>query len=151
MPVHLSGHDTAQMLRFNIQSKNLKNRFFLTSYKRDYNIQFIRKFQQYLQQLSWSDAYTETELNSAFKKLYDLFCLLYKLCFLIIRVKIKTNKCNENWISQGLKNSCKTKRYLRFIYYKNKNDLTKNHYISYSTTLKRCIFTANKRSNIKYI
>lgn len=150
LPLHLSDHNTAQLLCFPIQHKFYKPLSY-NKYIRDFSTENIEKFKNCLRSLSWSDVYGESDFNIAFKVFHENFCLFYNLCFPKIRVKHKTTTNNKKWISRGLKKSCKTKRLLRYRYYKNKGISDKKKYLLYSTLLKKCIFKSKKLTNINFI
>lgn len=151
LPLYLSDHDTAQMLSFPIKKKPQKSTIYYI-YKRDYNVGNIRKFKECLENLSWSDIYLKTDTNCAFNDFHELLCLLYCLCFPKVRVKINSNTENkQKWMSKGLRQSCKTKRKLRYGYYKNKNVINRTKYKNYSSLLNKCIYNSKKNANIKYI
>lgn len=151
LPLHLSDHDTAQMLSFPIKNKSLKLAAYYV-FKRDYSIDNIRKFKECLQSLTWADICLNTDSNSAFNEFHDLLCLFYNLCFPKVRVKVNSNNKNaQKWISKGLRQSCKTKRKLRYQYYKNKNSTNKAKYKKYSYLLNKCVYSSKKNQNINYI
>lgn len=151
LPLHLSDHETAQLLSVPIKVKTIKAPSFYI-YRRDYSNENIEKFKVCLGQLSWTEVYAESNFNIAFDTFYDTICMFYKLCFPKIRIKVnKTNKNKQNWFSLGLKTSCKRKRYLRYKYYKNKSAINKNRYKEYSKILKKCIVNLKKNANMKFI
>lgn len=119
-------------------------------YRRCYSDENINKFQNYLQSLSYAEIFSETRFEIAFSQYYDWFCLLYRLCFPLVRVKICTGKATK-WISKGLKKSSKTKGQLRFNYYKFKTRSAKSKYRNYARLLKKCIHDAKRKSNNKYM
>lgn len=139
LPLHLSDHDTAQLLVFQVAERTYAPlRYFI--YKRDYNTDNIRKFCDSMKNLSWSDIYTESNLNKAFYKFHELFCLFYRLCFPIVKIKVNNISRNkQRWISRGLKISCKTKRTLRFKCYLQNTATNKFNYKTYSKVLQKCI------------
>lgn len=150
LPLHLSDHDTAQMLTFPL--KQIQNQARYNFYKRDYSLDNIKKFKECIGNLSWSDAYAKNDLNLAFNSFHELVCLFHNLCFPRIKIKVNLNsKRKQTWITKGLKQCCKTKRYLRFKYYKSKNVRNKTKYIKYSKILQKCIYSSKKNANIKFI
>lgn len=111
LPLHLSDHDTAQLLSFPVGYKTLQSATYFI-YKRDYSLDNIRKFRECLQNLSWSEVYGKKDLNIAFSTFHELLCLFYNLCFPKIRIKVHNhNKKKQNWISQGIIRSCKKNGY----------------------------------------
>ncbi|KAF9822700.1 hypothetical protein SFRURICE_016906 [Spodoptera frugiperda] len=108
LPLHLSDHETAQMLSFPLQIQSRETIYYI--YKRDYSINNTLKFKECLQNLFWTDVYMDNDANTAFNSFHDLICLFYNLCFPKVRVKINTNnKIKQTWITKGLKLSSKTK------------------------------------------
>jgi hypothetical protein len=151
LPLYLSDHDTAQLLTLPVEQKVIKPHIYYI-YKRDYSIDNVRKFKDCLQSMTWKNIYQETELDKAFHLFHDLVCLFHKLCFPKIRIKINDAGNNrQNWITRGLKKSCKTKRYLRYKYYKKNNEYNKNRYVKYSKILKNLIYISKKNANMKFI
>lgn len=149
IPLCLSDHNTAQMLTIPLKNKNIEDKCnFLI--KRDYSLENIIKFRGYLKSISWNNVFDEDDFNRAFSEFHDLFCLLYKLCFPEIKIKINKNT-GINWISKGLRQSCKTNRKLRYNYYKNKSDHNKIKYNKYSKLLKKCLVFARKNTNNKIL
>lgn len=151
MPLHLSDHDTAQMLSIPLRHKIQLKQAAYYIYKRDFNLSNIQKFKECLQNMSWSETYAENDINVAFSYFHEQLCLFYNLCFPKNKVKVNNNQRKQNWISKGLKQSCKTKRQLRFQYYRNKNKRNKTKYLQYSKILQKCIYTSRKNANIKFI
>lgn len=151
LPLHLSDHETAQTLSFPLKFQTAKASIYYI-YKRDNNLDNTHKFIECLQNLSWANIYMENDANKAFDCFLELICLFHNLCFPKVRVKIDLNKkTKQTWISKGLKQSSKTKRCLRYQYYKNKNQANKTKYTTYSTLLQKCINNAKRNANIKYI
>lgn len=151
LPLHLSDHDTAQMLTIPLKHK-IQNQAIYYTYKRDYSSDNIHKFKECLSNLSWSEIHTANNANAAFNHFHETFCLLYNLCFPKLKVKVNfNNKKKQSWISKGLKKSCKTKRLLRHQFYRNKTANNKTKYLRYTNLLKKCIFNSKKNANIKYI
>lgn len=151
LPLLLSDHDTAQLLSFTVaENKNTPKSY--TICRRDYCCENILKLKECLSSISWSNVYSERNLNDAFQEFHELFCLFYSLCFPVMKKQISgIHKFKQNWISQGLKNSCKTKRLLRCKYYKNKTLINKIMYTKYSKLLKKCIVRSKKNCNAKFI
>lgn len=150
LPLHLSDHNTAQMLEFPIKHKKLKPAFHFI-YVRDYSLENVIKFENHLTSLSWSNIYEEQNFNRAFNEFHELFCLLYTLCFPKIKKKISNTGKKQNWISNGLKISCKMKRQLRYQYYKDKSSINKKKYNTYSRILQKCIVRSRKTANMTFI
>lgn len=148
--LNLSDHNTGQLITLPCKNKVLRLQAQFVK-RRDYSIHNIQKFYSCIEQLSWVDIYNETDMNKAFNYFHDIYTLFFNLCFPIVRIKLNIKDNRTRWISKGIKVSIKTKRKLRFSYYKNRNQESKLKYISYYKTLQKCIFNAQKLSNQKYI
>lgn len=149
LPLCLSDHNTAQFLRMKLKhSLNIPETFYM--FKSMYTEENIATFQSYLKSLSFHTVYNQNDLNQAFNEFHDIFCLLYKLCFPNIRIKINT-KCKINWISKGIRKCCIAKRKLRYLYYTHNTTYNKEKYQNYSKLLKKCVNTAKRNINRKYI
>lgn len=150
LPLGLSDHDTGQLISIPVEMKvePIKS-WFIT--KRDFSNKNVNTFLQCLQNISWSEVYSETSANDAFTKFHEEFLLYFGLCFPVNKIKI-TNKSNQNsWISKGLRISAKIKRNLRLKFYKLKNKRNKMKYLKYNKVFKKCISTAQKLKNISLI
>lgn len=100
--------------------------------------------------MTYLNLHNQTDLNSAFDEFFDFFCLLYHMCFPVIKIKINLTRKN-NWLSKGLKQSCKRKRELRFKYYCSRSKQDKHMYLKYNKLFKKCINSAKKINNRNYI
>ncbi|KAJ8719628.1 hypothetical protein PYW08_011803 [Mythimna loreyi] len=90
--------------------------------------------------------------NEAFHKFIDTFLLFYNLCFPTIRVKITNKALNKlNWLSKGIKISCKNKSKLHYKLKYKRNEPCRSQYKTYCNLLKKCIITSRKNNNTKYI
>lgn len=69
----LSDHETAQMLNFPAVNKKSEPKVSFI-FKRDYNKDNIRLYQNSISQLSFSEVYSENDIDSAFEKFQDLLC-----------------------------------------------------------------------------
>lgn len=147
----LSDHETAQSINFVIPSTEGKPQSFFFYTKRDYCLDNVKMFCKYMKNISWSNVYTETDVNGAFKEFHDLFILLYKLCFPIKKLKITSKSKPQRWITPGLRKSAVTKRKLRFTYYKFSNTYNKTKYLTYTKLYKNCIYRAQKINNARYL
>lgn len=146
----LSDHETAQMLNFSVENKKQNQKAIYIS-KRDYSPDNIKIFKTCLKGLSFSEVLLEKDLNKAFDIFHEMIQLFYKLCFPKVKVKIQNNTNRNNWITSGLRLSCRTKRTLRIRYYKSKNNKHKHDYMKYSKLLKKCISQAQKNKNGNFI
>lgn len=146
MPLLLSDHDMAQMLNFPVSNKHIIPTKVII-YKRCYNNEYVNKFRQYLSQISFSHIECNSNLNSAFEEFHTLFCTIYNLCFPLKKITIKRSHKLSNWVTKGLRKSCKTNRTYRYKYYTSKSRSDKIKYRDYNKLLKTCIAKAKRYSN----
>lgn len=149
LPLWLSDHETAQLLNFQVHSKKIIPKS-IFMFKRSYTHENIEKFKNCLSSLSFSEVYLDTDMNKAFNKFYELFCLFYELCFPVMKIKTKTTPLS-NWITKGLRKSCNYKKILRYKYYNHKTDHNRNKYLNYNKILKKCINNSKRHTNNKYV
>lgn len=151
IPLGLSDHETGQLLTIPTGHMELYRKPHFI-FKRDLSTENMEKFLDCISNISWFDVYTENDVNMAFDNFHKTFVLYYTLCFPNSLIKIKKNRHNATfWISKGLKKSAKTSRKLRFQYYKTKCYSDKIKYLKYSKLLKKCITTAHRLSNERFI
>lgn len=143
----LCDHNTAQLLKIPCSKKILINSYYYI-FKRDYSSENLIKFRQYMQALSFSEVLEQTNIDDAYNCFNDLFTLIYKLCFPIVRIKID-KRCKNFWISKGIRISCKTKRALHFHWLKSKSNKSKLKYKTYTKLLRACIDRSQKNLNNK--
>ncbi|XP_072933417.1 uncharacterized protein [Epargyreus clarus] len=148
--LNLSDHNTGQLLTVPIQTKKYIP-YAQYIKRRDFNKDNMLKFHECISQLSWSEVYDESNADQAFDRFHDLFTLFYNLCFPIKKIKLKPKTNRLYWISKGIKVSSNTKRNLRYQYYKQRNFGCKRKYLNYNKIFKRCLLTAQKLCNQKFI
>lgn len=139
----LSDH-TAQLLCCPIK-KNCLLKFWKQK-RRDYSVENILKFKNYLKALSFSEVYGTSDANVAYKKFIDIFRLLYKLCFPYRLVTIRVDK-KSKWISRGIKVCSKKKRQLLTNFRMNPTNTTKTKYVKHTKLLKKIIRLTKKSQN----
>ena len=139
LTMHLSDHDTCQLLVFYINVKKPQIIEYWYVRERIYSSENVQKFCQRLSEVTWSAVRMECDLDKAFSSFHDLFCLLYNLCFPLYMKKNKSKRNELSWISKGIKQSFKTKRKLRYQYYKTKSTIDNFFFKKYSRLLKKCI------------
>lgn len=144
--LELSDHNTAQMLFIPIKNENyVTTSYFL--YKRDLSKENLDKFKNCMMQLSFNDVYETKDVNLATQSFHDLITQFYQLCFPKIRIKVSNDYKKQKWVTKGLRKSCKTKRSLRFAYYKHKTLKNKSKYLLYSKILNQSIKLSQKLYN----
>lgn len=149
LPLWLSHHDTAQVLKFAVSQKKQHPKV-VYSYKRCYSEQNIDKFKRHLKCISFTKLFEHSDVNQAFHEFHNMFCLLYKLCFPVNKIR-KDLSNKPRWITKELQKCCATKRILRHLYYKNKTDVDRKKYLQYNNLLKKCIRNSKKITNKAYI
>lgn len=102
----LSDH-TAQLLKCPVKRTYSHNYWYKLTY--DLSKQNMIKFRDHLNSIHFSDVYSTKDPNSMFNMFYDIFKLLYDLCFPTKKVKIHSHT-KPKWISRGIKLCCKKKR-----------------------------------------
>lgn len=149
--LELSDHESAQIIEIKANKQRAITTWF--EYKRDFSKENLDKFNKYMASLSFNDVLTSNTVSEAFRNFYDIFCLLYKLCFPLIKVK-KNNRPNKiKWLTSGLKKSCKNKRNLYFKYrLAGTNNITNKHrFQQYNRVFKSCLHKAQRIYNNRYI
>lgn len=139
----LSDH-TAQLIKLPIKN------FALLKYwrvkKRDYSIENVNKFSNVLAGISFSEVYSENDPNLAYNIFFDIFKLLYDLCFPIKIVTIKTTK-PVRWISRGIRLCCKNKRKLLWEHRKKPSEKSRDDFKKYSKILNKIVKLTQKAQN----
>lgn len=139
----LSDH-TGQILRCPVKNYSVLDYWY--SQKQDYNIDNLNKFKEHLSSLSFSEVYSSNDVNAAFNEFYDLFKMLYDLCFPTIRVKISSHR-RPQWISKGIKLCTKRKRQLLWQYRQSPSQENKQIFKNYTKRLKKIITMTKKSQN----
>lgn len=148
--LHLSDHDTAQMLYIPTKEKNVVPVSYYINI-RDYSDENCELFRRHLECLTFTDVTSDTDTNSAMSRFHEILTTLYNLCFPIKKIKQSNNYKRPKWITGGLIQSCRTKRQLRYQYYSLKTADKKEEYKCYSKMLRRCLKVSRKLHNNKLI
>lgn len=125
---------------------NISNKHFI--YKRIYSDIKLQELNDKLSQQDWSQVYEEELVNVAFEFFHTTLCKLIKSTFPLTKIDINKHRLN-NWITKGIRTSCKTKRN-KFLMYKN-GDITKEDYMKYANILKHVIKRAKKLEHERQI
>lgn len=150
--LYLSDHNTCQILSF--YTNNYHKTKYWTEYKTDFSYENIYKFYDYINSLTFNDVLQEKDTNKSFNLFHDIFMLLFDQCFPLIKLKCSNKPKKINWITKGLKQSCKHKRILYYSYLKSDKTSKKQNkykYIKYSKMLQKCINSAQKLCNSNII
>lgn len=131
----LSDHD-AQFLTIN-NTYVARNKMPIKQKTRLINSYTLTNFQTLLKQEMWESVYQNQDVNCMFNSFLSTFLNIFEASF---PVKYKnTNNKNNDWITQGIKISCKHKRSL-YTFTRNSNDpKAKTHYINYCRIIKKVI------------
>lgn len=146
---YLSDHNTAQIVTIKDEKKNHLDYYFMVI--NDLKKDNISKFIECISSLSFSEVYDLENTNESFDKLHELLDLFFKLCFPCIKIKKKYINNKHKWITKGIKNSCSTKRSLRYNYCINRNNENKMKYKTYSNLLRKCMNNLQSLCNHKHI
>ena len=112
------------------------------TYIRNINKNTIAEFQLQLSWEQWDNIFENNNANDMFNNFLNTFLRCFYSCFL--KKEIKPNKTHNQWITTGIKISCKRKKEL-FLLCKHSNDLNhKLYYKRYCSILSKVISTAKK-------
>jgi hypothetical protein len=127
----LSDHD-AQLLTID-NTYTVTNKVSLKRRKRLIKSDTLTNFQTLLKQEMWESVYRTHNTNYMFNSFLSTFLNIFEASFPVNYRR--TNKEKNDWITQGIKISCKHKRSL-YTFTKNSNDpKAKAHYIKYCRIL----------------
>lgn len=143
----LSDH-TAQILKCPVKERCNLRYWFIE--RRDYSDENLKKFAEYVSELSFNEVYESQDPNDAFDKFHTLFKLFYDLSFPIIKVRVTASK-KPKWISKGIKRCSKRKRELLWKYRLSNCQEDKNKFKNYSKRFKKIVKLTQKSQNDYYI
>lgn len=102
-------------------------------------------FKNLISAIDWSALYTKTDVNQAYDIFYEYFNSCFNVAFPVKNIKINNeNKCPE-WMTIGIKTSCRNKRsllYIKKFHTTNTNFI--NHVQNYCKILKNVIILAKR-------
>ena len=101
-----------------------------------------------LSNVAWDSVFDATDVNLMFNSFLNTYLRIFCSCFPLIR--IKSSKYNNNWITLGIRTSCKRKRELFLLTRNSNNAALKQYYKVYCKILTKVIkdakrMTLNKR------
>ena len=102
--MHKSDHD-AQLITLNNFSLPLSNTE--PSYTRNINKNTITEFQLQLSWKQWDNIFGNNNVNDMFNNFLNTYLRCYYSSFL--KKEIKSNATHNQWITEGIKISCKKK------------------------------------------
>jgi exonuclease III len=136
----LSDHDAQLLIFSNIYMQVSK---FIISTRRMFSDQSLANFKWQLSFETWEDVFNGNDVDTIFNCFLNTYLRIFNTCFplkKIITPKFKTN----NWITPGIRNSCRHKREL-YLLLRNKNDTkSKSYYKLYCRILSRVINAAKR-------
>jgi hypothetical protein len=106
----LSDHDAQVLVLHTITIFNQETPF---TRKRQINSDTIAQFKLNLSYESWSDTFTEKDVDSNYKKIFNAYLIIFFHSFPY--KKVHTNNNKKAWLMKGIKISCQRKR--TFTYY----------------------------------
>ena len=140
----LSDHDAQLLTIKNIHTANKKAS--LKQKTRLINSETLTNFQTLLKQETWGTVYQTQDTTNMFNSFLNTFLKIFETCFPVKYRSTKEEKKKNDWITQGIKISCKPKRSLYTLIKNNNNPKIKAHYIKYSRILKRVIKEAKNNT-----
>ncbi|PNF22769.1 hypothetical protein B7P43_G06670 [Cryptotermes secundus] len=108
---------------------------------RDINEENIVCFQRALQNENWIEVYNQENVNMKFNIFHNIFLSIFENSFPIV---YKKKKDSNNWITKGIRISCKHKRALYILVKKSSDDSLKLYYKRYCKILVRVIREAKR-------
>jgi hypothetical protein len=135
----LSDHDAQVLVLHNIKIINQETPFTI---KRLINSDTIAQFKLNLSYESWSDTFTEEDVDSNLKKFLNAYLRIFYHSFPYKKVRINYNK--KAWLMKGIKISCQRKRGLYILYKTTHDSNSKNYYKNYTKILSEVIKAAKK-------
>lgn len=120
-------------------------------FKRLFSGSHIDKFKKELREINWDKLFNKSQcINKNYEIYNKKIQELLNLCFPKTKFKLKSRLNNSipNWLTKGLKISCKHKRMLRVLINHTNNPIIKKYYRSYRRILKKSIVTAKKYTYI---
>lgn len=139
----LSDH-SAQILTCPVKKSFLLKSWY--TYRRDYCTDNLNKFKESLASLSFQETYSSNCAKEAFNSFYDLFLLIYNLCFPVYKSKVRINR-KLNWLTKGIRTCCHRKRSMLLNYRKSKNENDRLNFKNYSKRLRKIIKLTKRAQN----
>ena len=95
------------MTDYNIHIKETKDRFI---FRRDLSDISVEKFKYKLRTVSCDNITNSSDTNKAYDNFIGIFSSLCDDCFPKKKIKLKSQKFNNPWITKGIKKSSKKNR-----------------------------------------
>lgn len=140
----LSDHE-GQLLKIDVETPNYINKNKIK--QRIFSDVKLNHFKYELRNINWNDIYIYEDPNLAYSHFFNKIKFVFEKLFPKKTIRFKNN--SKQWITQGIKKSCKTKRLL---YEKTQNgEITSEYYKKYCSILKSVVSEAKKNQNLAYI
>ena len=115
-------------------------------YKRSYNEENIKAFNQRLFSVTWDEVRNCDDPNEAYKQFFNIFNSTYDIYFPKLFVRLKTKHIQSPWITKGIVKSSKRKQKLYEKFLKHRTRATELAYKSY----KNLFESLKKKAKKKY-
>ena len=115
-------------------------------YKRSYNEENIKAFNQRLFSVTWDEVRNCDDPNEAYKQFFNIFNSTYDIYFPKVFVRLKTKHIQSPWITKGIVKSSKRKQKLYEKFLKHRTRATELAYKSY----KNLFESLKKKAKKKY-
>jgi hypothetical protein len=97
----------------------------------------IITFNVMLSRETWDCVFSNQKVNKSFHLFFNIFLVIFEACF---PVKVdKNNVYSNQWITKGIKISCKRKKYLYLMFRSTNHSGLKENYTRYCTLLRKVI------------
>jgi hypothetical protein len=143
----LSDRDAQLLIITNICLQTHKHNI---SIKRIFNKQSLLNFQMQLSSETWDDIFSGNDFDTIFNSFLNTYLRIFHSSFPLKKVRTSPNIKINNWITPGVKISCRRKREL-YALRRNNNVSFKNCYKSYCKILSSVISTAKRLHNDRLI
>ena len=114
-------------------------------YKRSYNEENIKAFNQRLPSVNWDEVKNCDDPNKAYKQFFNIFNSIYDLYFPKVFVRLKTKYIQSLWITKGIPKSSKRKQKLYERFLKHRTRETELAYKSYKSLFESLKKKAKKK------
>ena len=101
----------------------------------------VSTFIEKLQNESWDNIKNNTDVNESFNLFFNTFLIIFESCFPMQYVT--NNVSNNQWITNGIRISCKRKKYL-YMMSKITNSKFNEYYVRYCALLRKVIRKAKE-------
>jgi hypothetical protein len=141
----LPDHDPQLLIIRNVRLQIHKHKKSLISAGRIFNEQSLLNFKIQLSYEMWEDVYNGNDTDTIFNSYLHTYLRIFYSSFPLKKIQTGSKTNAKNWITSGIRISCRRKREL-YLSYRNSTDVNfKNYYKLYSRTLSNVI-NAAKRS-----